>query len=262
MAVRMAPHDALGGSLEKWRNAAQTATSVPGCPHWTLGVAAGFVGPVSALSGFDTSGLNLSGMSTSGKTLAQRLAASVWSVPDVRRPGLFQSARATENAVEALAQRANGTVLALDELAHATGKNLAKMIYTIAGGAGKRRMSADASVRDSYTWSTFAILSAESSLAEKIRSDGGEWMAGMAVRIVDVDVTDINRGVDPQTIQAIEDISKNFGHAGPAFVRALVQDGVHKQALALREQVLKTAKGWQVSAETAALSARPSPSHC
>jgi hypothetical protein len=127
-------------------------------------------------------------------------------------------------------------------LAHVNGKAAAKMIYTIAGGTGKRRMAADASVRDSYAWATFAVLSGECSLEEKIRADGGEWLAGMAVRIVDIDVTGVNRKVDADTLRAINEIDRHYGHAGPAFVRALIEHGLHRRATALRDRVLKAAR--------------------
>jgi hypothetical protein len=166
---------------------------------------------------------------------------SAWSTPDIRRSGLFESARATDNAIEALAQRASGTVLALDELAHVNGKIVGKIVYTITGGAGKRRMTADATLRNSYIWATFALLSGETSLEQKVRSDGGDWLGGMAVRIIDIDVTGVNRAADAETLQRIGRIEQNYGHAGPAFVRALVEAGLHRQPLALRQRVLKAA---------------------
>lgn len=241
-AVRMAPEVAAAGTLDGWRQAVDAALSVVGCPHWILGVVAAFAGPIVALTGLDTCGINLSGLSSSGKSKAQRLAVSAWSTPDIRRPGLSQSARATDNAVEALAQRASGTVLALDELGHVSGKLAAAMIYTIAGGVGKRRMDADARLKDSYAWSTFAILSGECSLEEKIRSDGGDWLAGMAVRIVDIDVTDVDRSVGIDTLRQIDQIDQHYGHAGPAFVRALVDHDLHRQAGALRERILAASR--------------------
>jgi Domain of unknown function (DUF927) len=213
------------------------AVSVADCPHWTLGVIAGFAGPIASLIGLDTFGINFSGLSSSGKSLAQRLAASAWSTTDVQQRGLFQSARLTDNAVEAVAQRATGTVLVLDELAHVSGNVLAKMIYTIAGGRGKERMTTDAALRRSYAWSTFAVLSSETSLADKVRGDGGEWKAGMAVRISDVDVDGVNRCVDAETLRRINAIEQHYGHAGAAFVTALVEHGVHRQARELHDRI-------------------------
>jgi phage/plasmid primase-like uncharacterized protein len=242
MAVRIAPNVAEAGTLAGWRNASATAASVKKCPHWTLGILAGFAGTIVELAGLETCGVNLSGLSSSGKTLAQRLAASAWSSPNIRQPGLFQSARTTDNAVEGLAQRSSGTVLVLDETAHVDGKTLGKMIYTIAGGTGKRRMTSDAGLRDSSAWITFVILSCECSLAEKVRGDGGEWLAGMAVRIVDVDVTDIDRNVDAATLRIINEIEHHHGHAGPAFVRGLIEQGLHREGPALRDCILQTAK--------------------
>lgn len=241
-SARMPEDVAASGTLDGWTAAIDAALSAADTPHWTLSIAAGFVGPVISLTGLDTSGINLSGLSSSGKSTGQKLAVSAWSTPDVRRPGLSQSARATANAVEALAYRATGTVLSLDELAHVPGKTVGEMIYTIAGGVGKSRMTAEATMRQSYAWSTFAVMSGECSLEEKIRSDGGDWMPGMAVRIADVDVTDINRSVDAATMSKIAQVEHHFGHAGPAFVRALIAKGVHLQATALRQRVLDTAK--------------------
>jgi hypothetical protein len=239
---RMAAEVARAGDLSGWRNASAAALTTDGVPHWTLGVIAAFAGPILSLTGLDTCGINLSGMSSAGKSTAQRLAASAWSTPDIRKPGLCQSARATDNAVEALAFRATGTVLSLDELGHVSGKTAARMIYTIAGGVGKKRMTADAVVRDGFSWSTFAILSGECSLAEKIQADGGEWLAGMAVRIVDVDVTEINRQVDQHVLRQIAHIEAHHGHAGPAFVKAFIEAGYHREAIALRAEILAKAQ--------------------
>lgn len=67
-------------------------------------------------------------------------------------------------------------------------------------------------------------------------------MAGMAVRIVDVDVTDINRRIDRETLQRIGQIEAHYGHAGPAFVEALIAAQYHRKAVALRDHVLQLAQ--------------------
>jgi phage/plasmid primase-like uncharacterized protein len=231
----------VAGTSELWKEASNAAMSVENCPHWTIGIIAGFTGVISSLAGFDTFGVNLSGLSSSGKSTAQRLAASVWSTPSVGA-GLLQSMRTTENALESLAQNSSGTILILDEMAHAEARVVGRMIYSIAGGIGKSRMRADATLKEQYRWSTFALLSGESSLEEKIRGDGEHWHAGMAVRIPDIDVTGVNRAVDQETLDQIDSISSNYGHAGSAFVQALIADEAHLKPDEIRDRIMRAAR--------------------
>jgi hypothetical protein len=243
-ALELATHaryDTGRGSLDGWKTAAAAAASLKGCPHFALGVLAGLAGVVQSLTGLDSCGLNLSGLSSSGKTMAQRLAVSAWTSTAVGA-GLLQSMRSTENAIEVFAQAASGTVLALDELAHADGRAIAKLIYAIAGGQGKARMTAGAILKQRYAWSTYALLSSECSLEEKVRADGAAWIAGMAVRILDIDVTDVDRSVPAPTLKAIADVENHCGHAGPAFVERLVAAGLHHAPDALRDRILAEAR--------------------
>ncbi|GJE00572.1 bifunctional DNA primase/polymerase [Methylobacterium isbiliense] len=243
VTTRMPPAIARSGTLDGWRDAVAEAVNAEACEHWTLGACAAFAGVIASLIGIDTHGINLSGLSTSGKTTAQKLAVSAWSTPDLRKPGLAQSAKSTVNAMEALAARANGTVLSLDDLANVTGPEVAQMIYTFASGAGRRRMTADATLKEIYTWSTFVILSAECSLEEKVKTDErGDWIAGMAARFADIDVTTVNRSVPRETLDRIAAVDRHFGHAGPAFIRGLLGEGLHLHPVALREEILADAR--------------------
>jgi hypothetical protein len=89
-------------------------------------------------------------------------------------------------------------------------------------------MNASAALKRSYTWSTFAMLSAELSLEEAVHRDGGDWKTGLAVRIVDVDCSDVNPAVPKDITARIEQIYRHYGHAGPAFVRAMIAEGLHR----------------------------------
>ena len=232
---------ATAGTLQGWQQAVAAAIGTANCPHFILGLLSGFVGPIQGLAGFDSCGINLSGLSSSGKTLSQQLAVSVWSSTGLGS-GLLQSLRTTENAVESIAQSASGTVLALDEVAHIDGRTLGRMVYSIAGGQGKARLSSEAVLRQRYSWTTFILLSGECSLEEKVREDDGQWMAGMAVRILDVDVTSVNRAVPQEVLARIDGILKHHGHAGPAFVRHLVEHGYHARPDDLRQTILNAAR--------------------
>ncbi len=257
--ARIAPEHAESGNLQCWQEAIRAALSVPACPHWAIGAFSSFAGVIASLTDIDTCGINLSGLSTSGKTTAQRLAVSAWSTPDIRKPGLLQSARSTVNAAEALAHRATGTILALDELAHLDGKELARLIYMLAGGVGKGRMNADSTIRSTQNWVTFAILSSEISLGEKIEKDNGQWSMGMAVRFPDVDVADVNRYVDADILEKIDGINKHYGHAGPAFVRALFEAGIHRHPLELRNRIMQAARALAGEASDSAITRAATP---
>ena len=127
--------------------------------------------------------------------------------------------RTTENALESLAQASSGTVLALDEVAHVDGRAVGRMIYSIASGIGKARLNAQAALEGRYVWQTFVLFSSECGLEAKIRGDGGAGSPAWPSVIADIDVTGVNRTVAQATLDAIADIERHFGHAGPAFVR-------------------------------------------
>ncbi|NDY58958.1 DUF927 domain-containing protein [Desulfovibrio sulfodismutans] len=229
------------GSFEGWKDAIRTATTAPGCPHFALGVMAAFVGPILSIAKLDTCGINLSGFTSKGKSTAQMLAASAWSTPKLGC-GLFQSMRTTDNAVELLATKANGTVLLLDDIAHIDGRDLGAMIYTLSSGSSKSRMTQLSTLQSRQTWNTFAIFSGEKSLEEKIKSAGGSWQAGMSVRFPDVDVTDVNEKLTNETMRSINSIAENYGHAGHKFIEAIFNNGLHHKSSELKQTILNAAR--------------------
>jgi hypothetical protein len=220
--IRVPPEVAEGGALKGWQQAIDAAVSVTDCPHWTLGAAAGFVGPVLSRCGLDTCGVNFSGPTSRGKTTAVALGVSTSSVPKLVPEGLLQSMRATENALETAARRSSCLILGLDELAHVDGKTLGRVIYFLAGGISKARMSAQLKLRERYTWRTFALLSSEKSLAQKIIGDGGEWAGGMAVRFPDIDCSEVEANVPRATLTKIGGIYDNYGVAIGPFAQAFM----------------------------------------
>ena len=64
----------------------------------------------------------------------------------------------------------------------------------------------------------------------------------MAVRVVDIDVTDVDRSVSTDILRRIDGINQNYGHAGPAFVRGLIDHGLHLQPQALRDRINAVAR--------------------
>jgi hypothetical protein len=235
--VRLAAEICRAGDLAGWQAAAAAAAIAENCPHWTLGLCGGFVGPVLQLCGFETCGINFSGPSSCGKTLAQQLGVSVWTSPRASSGGLLKPVRFTENSVELLARQSNGCVLGLDELALIDGKTLSQVIYGLASGAGKARMTVGLKLRPTITWATFILLSCERTLEHKIRGDGGRWLGGLPVRFPDIDCSDVNRRVPPATIAAVKGVLQHHGQAGRVFIRRFIDAGHRETSEALRERV-------------------------
>ncbi len=80
----------------------------------------------------------------------------------------------------------------------------------------------------------------------------------MAVRVVDIDVTSVNRKVPKSTLEMIEAVSQHYGHAGPAFIERLIAEGVHQKVDELKRGIDTLATGFAGDADSAVTrSARP-----
>jgi hypothetical protein len=239
--VRLAPEVACGGTLAGWQTAVGSVATVQDVPHWALGIAAGFAGCILQLVGLDTCGVNFSGPSSCGKTLTQQLGVSVWTSPRLTSGGLLKPARFTANSIELLARQSNGLVLALDELALIDGRTLAQVIYGLAAGVGKARMTVGSKLEHQIKWATFVLLSAEQTLELKINNEHGRWTGGMAARFVDIDCSGVNRKVPQETIATIRQIEQHYGEAGPEFIRRFKAEGLHLDRERLRQRVVMRA---------------------
>jgi hypothetical protein len=239
--IRFPPEVAENGTYEGWRAAINAAVNVQQCPHWRLGVAAGFVGPVLAKCVFDTCGINFSGATSRGKTTAVALGVSPWTSPLLTSGGLLRSMRATENSIEMSARQSNHMILGLDELAHVDGQTVGRTIYFLSGGISKGRMSSQITPRPQHSWRTFVLLSSEKSLAQKVAGDGGQWTGGMAVRFPDVDCSDVDTNVPQDTLSEIAAIYRNYGSACVRFLVAFKAAGLHREPDKLRRKILLAA---------------------
>ena len=133
----------------------------------------------------------------------QKLAASAWGSPRTGRCPASDPCGRPRMRSRTSRRRAAEPCSILDEVAHADGRAVSRMIYSIASGIGKARQNAQSALRARCSWQTFVILSSECGLEAKIRGDGGAWLAGMAVRVADIDVTGVNRAVTQATLDAI-----------------------------------------------------------
>lgn len=221
-----------GGSMEGWQKAVTLAVGAKKVPHWSLGVAAGFCGPLMELLKLPTRGVVLSATTTTGKTVALSLAVSPWGHPSVDNVGgLATSFKVTKGGVEVVATRADGTILALDELHLAPKRELNNVIYTISHGGGTEGKTQTGGIRENlYSWTTFAFITGEKTPEEYINSVGGEALGGGAdVRLWGIPVDGYNNDKSLKDLVArfeTEGTFNNYGVAGKIFVEGLFHSGL------------------------------------
>jgi putative DNA primase/helicase len=187
--LRAAP---VGGTLEGWRD--EIAARARGNPLLMVALSTAFSGPLVELLGLENGMLHYRGGSSSGKSTLLYAAASVWCAPDgVRR------CRATANGLEGIAERANGMLLALDELAEIDGRAADAAVYMLGNGEGKTRSKSNGKISQAAYWRLMMLSSGEISLRQKLREAGRTAQAGQAVRALDI-------AADAQTFGAFDDL--------------------------------------------------------
>jgi len=158
------------------------------------------------------------------------VATSLFGSPDYLRTW-----RHTDNALEGVAGMHSDLLLILDEIGELAAKIAGQTAYMLANGQGKGRAARDGSPRALTTWRILFLSSGEVALSDLVTQSGGKVRAGQEVRVIDLPA-DAGAGhglfdavPDGMTAGAFADSlkassAKHYGHALPAFLRALVAD--------------------------------------
>lgn len=208
------------GTKEGWIEAVSYAF-----PHFHFSVALclSFVGVLIDLLKMDSISAILSGETSRGKSTSQRLGASAWGDSQIKM-GQWISCRITLNALELQLERASGSYLGLDDGVHMDARQIKEVVFMGHSGSGKGRMSQHGEAKATRGWHTVITISDELGLVQKLRSEGVSIPGGLTVRAVDVSYDD-SEALSAEIMAKIEQAYFNVGHAGPAFVRQLVQMG-------------------------------------
>jgi uncharacterized protein (DUF927 family) len=224
-------HGALGtsGTLEQWKNGVGRLAR-----HHVLSrlaISTALAGPLLRLVGIEGGGVHVFGASSTGKTTVVKMGASVW-----RRGADLPTWRVTANGLEGELARASDTFLPLDEVGQADSREIAGIVYMQGNARGKLRMNRDTTVRESLTWLLLMLSSGEMPIELKIAEDHHKRpRAGQLVRLLDVkadrengafDGMEDGVGVVEFVAECQREASRNFGTAGPAFVRQLLLKGI------------------------------------
>lgn len=227
----------ISGDLNEWLQATRAALESGNGDFLCMGLLSGFAGSLVNLLQEPTSVLlNFAGTTSRGKTTAQRMGASVWGNP-IRGAALVKF-NVTPNAIEAIAERANGTLLAIDEggQSNMSGPQYQTAVFNLAEGSGKHRLTAAAAERKVRRWSTCITISEEIGFADKVKRDGRNPAAGAVARSWEIDVDDAEV-LDDETVTKMDGIRQNYGHASPVFIQHLIDQGYPKDIDRLSKRV-------------------------
>lgn len=167
------------GTLEEWQ--AHIAVPCQGNSRLIFALSCAFAAPLLPLVHAESGGFNLKGSSSIGKSTALAVAASVWGSPKY-----IQQWKATGNALEAVSEAHNNTLLCLDELGQVDGREAGEVAYMLANGSGKNRLKAKGGLRRKFEWNLLFLSTGEISIADKINEAGKKAQAGMLARMADI----------------------------------------------------------------------------
>ena len=193
-------------TLESWQR--EVASMCVSNSRLVFAVSAAFAAALLHLVGEESGGFNFTGSSSVGKTVALRVAVSVWGGPE-----RLQRWRATSNGLESVALLHNDALLCLDELGQVDSRDAGEIAYMLANGAGKARSNRDGTARRKASWQLLFLSSGEIGLAEHMRAAGKRSRAGQEVRLADI----------PADAGAGHGLFENLHHhqGGAAFAQAL-----------------------------------------
>lgn len=216
------------GTLDGWRES--IGARCPGNPLLMLSVCTALAGPLLFHVRRPGGGFHLYGKSSTGKTSAIDAACSCWGSPDEYK----RTWRATSNGLEGVAAQRNDTLLALDEMGESDPREAGAIVYAIANGAGKTRANRIGAARKAKRWRVMLLSTGEIRLATHMQDGGKKAKAGQEIRLLDIPVTrphgawdDLHGLTDGRAFSdAIQKATRlHHGHAGPAFVRQLIESG-------------------------------------
>lgn len=136
---------AAKGDLQAWKDA--VAAPCSGNPLMIFALSHAFTGPLLEPLKMQGGGFHLRGKTSRGKSTIIAVAASVWGAPD-----FVHSWWTTDNGAEAMAAACNDTLLILDEMHQADRRKVGDIVYLLANGRGKLRMTKDGDLASFARW--------------------------------------------------------------------------------------------------------------
>lgn len=226
------------GTLKGWQE--EIAVYCQGNIPLTVSISAALAGALLQRIQYPGGGIHWKGDSSSGKSTAVEVGASVWGSPQ-----FVKSWSATANGLEGAAASRNDTCLILDEIDQALPSEVGKISYMLVNGQGKQRAGKIGNACKIQRWRLMTISTGERTITEIMGEIGKKPNAGQLVRLLSIPAnftygifSNLHHFKDGRSFSDYlkQARYRNYGHAGEAFIRALIDD---KQDLGEAISILK-----------------------
>ncbi len=213
------------GTLDGWR---LVVAGVMRLERWDIVamMAISLGAPLMRFTGLNGLTFHLCGNdSGKGKTLCQRLASSVWGVPDKFRTTPNTSPVAMINRLGML----GNLPLMVDEITHrgrADAEWFPEFLSQMSDGRGKDRMESQTNTerRNTTTWSTLALMTSNKHMMDYLTAERSHGSEGEVRRLVEI-TFDKDLNMDELTRSLLFDtLPENYGVAGEAYARWMVRN--------------------------------------
>lgn len=234
------------GTLAQWQS--DVAQLVASHSLLVFSLCTAFTGQLLTPLNQQGGGFHLKGGSSKGKSTGLYLACSVWGKPTQ----FYRTWRATGNALEHTAYMHNDSFLVLDEIGEiANPKELGNIVYMLANGLGKGRMTKQITAKPMHQWKVIFLSSGEKSLKDIMQEQGQKTKLGQEIRLADIDIDQSEYGIfdrldfaedgAKQSIELAKRLNQSYGVAGIAWLEYITS---HKaQAIKQAEHLLEQYRG-------------------
>jgi putative DNA primase/helicase len=209
-------------------------------------MSAAFTSPLLKLAGQEGGAFHLWGTSSGGKSTLDFLAATVWGRGS-REGGFSRTWSSTANGFETTAAAGNDIGVFLDDTSHVIDpKTIVQVIYMVSGGQGKTRMHADTSQREAPQFRIIVNSNGETAIPVTLKDAKIFVKGGVGVRCIDIAAAGVGKDSPDEpgaafdasvadwpafVWKAAEASTLAYGHAGPMFVRNLVEKKIDYAAI-------------------------------
>lgn len=207
------------GDLSKWVEATKLLNA-PGMEPFAFALLCGFGAPLMKFTGFDGAMISMTGESGAGKTLMLRFAQSIYGYHNT----LMMFKEDTRNAMVSRLGVYGSLPLTVDEVTNIDGQELSDLVYRVTQGRDKVRLTKNSEEKKvTNSWNTLALVSTNSSVVDKLSGLKHDASAEIN-RVFEYPVIENPLFKSQTTTDLYWTVHENYGHAGEAYVKWLVQN--------------------------------------